>query len=135
MTSLTRGTLVCVVLAFGMWALSGCALMTPTSVEVTKAMLNLPPVDLPQNRACGTTLLVFPPQTQSIFDTTQMAYTTHANQVTYFSRHEWGETPSQMLLPLLTGAMRGTQCFRAVVNPPDPFAEARALRTQVDELL
>jgi cholesterol transport system auxiliary component len=64
-----------------------------------------------------------------------MAYAIQPHQVAYFSKHEWGETPSQMLLPLLVGALRGTHCFDAVATPPYAHPHTLALHTEIIELL
>jgi cholesterol transport system auxiliary component len=124
-----------IVVAFGAAVLSGCALLTPAKTETAKLLLSPPALDLPQRRGCAATLLVFAPQAEPLYDTTQMAYSTQTGQVAYFGRHEWGETPSQMLLPLLVNALRGTRCFDAVVTPPYPYAETYGLRTDIKELL
>jgi cholesterol transport system auxiliary component len=136
MTSPARDALVCaVVVAFGVSVLPGCALLRPVDIETDKATLSPAPLAVPKQTNCGATLLVFPPQTQPIYDTTQMAYATQPHQVAYFSRHEWAETPSRMLLPLLVSALQSAGCFNAVVAPPYPYAYTHALRTEIVELL
>ena len=136
MTSPARDTLVCaIVVAFGVSVLPGCALLRPVNIETNKAMLSPAPLDIPKKTNCGGTLLVFPPQTQPIYETTQMAYAIAPHQVAYFSRHEWAQTPSRMLLPLLVSALQSSGCFNAVVAPPYPHAYTHALRTEIVELL
>lgn len=136
MTSLARDALVrTIIVAFGVSVLPGCALLRPVSIETSKGMLNPALPEIPQKRNCGATLLVFPPQSQPIYDTTQMAYTIQAHQIAYFSRHEWAETPSRMLLPLLVSALQNAGCFSAVVTPPYPYSYTNALRTEIVELL
>ncbi len=124
-----------IVVAFGVGVLPGCALLRPVNVDTSKATLSPAPLGIPRKTNCGATLLVFPPQTQPIYDTTQMAYATQPHQVAYFSRHEWADTPSRMLLPLLVGALQSSGCFKAVVAPPHPHAYTHALRTEIVELL
>jgi len=137
-TSLARrarvGAIV-VAVAIGVSVLPGCALLQPANLATKKAMLSPAPLEIPKKANCGATLLVFPPQTRPIYDTTQMAYATHAHEVAHFSRHEWAETPSRMLLPLLVSALQSTGCFDAVVTPPHPYAYTHALRTEIVELL
>jgi cholesterol transport system auxiliary component len=136
MTSLARDALVrTIVVVFGVSLLPGCALLRPVSIDTNKAMLNPAPPDVPQKRNCGATLLVFPPRTQPIYETTRMAYAIQAHQIAYFSRNEWAETPSEMLLPLLVSALQRTGCFNAVVTPPHPYSYTLALRTEIVELL
>jgi cholesterol transport system auxiliary component len=127
--------IVLVVLGLLAGALQGCALMSPARVESTKAVLNKLPAELPQPAPRTASVLVFPPETQPVYDTTQMAYTTQAYQVAYFSRHEWAETPSQMLQPLLVATLRRTRAFGAVLVPPHVGRVSYALRCEIVELL
>jgi cholesterol transport system auxiliary component len=64
-----------------------------------------------------------------------MAYTTEAHQIAFFNRHEWTDTPSRMLLPLLVRALQDTRCFSAVATPPYTEHYTHALRTDLVELL
>ena len=115
--------------------LPGCALMAPAHLESTKAVLNKLPGELPPQPMRTATLLVFPPATKPVYDTTQMAYTTQAYQVAYFSRHEWAETPSQMVQPLLAATLRSTRAFSAVLTPPHIGRVSYTLRSEIVELL
>jgi len=136
MTSTAAAAMTCVVaMALGVSMLPGCALLSAAKVDTQTFMLNPLPQDPPRAGACAAAaLLVFPPQADALYDTTQMAYTVQAHQVAYFSRHEWAETPSQMLLPLLIGALHDTHCFDAVA-PPSAYHYTRALRAELVELL
>lgn len=115
---------------------AGCALLSPPSkVVVEKAVLNEVPQDPPQRASLGDTILVFPPKATPLYDTTQIAYSTRAHQVAYFSEREWGETPSQMLYPLVVKTLENTQAFRAVLTEPFAARYSYGLRTEVLELL
>ena len=134
--AMARAIAMTTAMMLGVSVLPACALLSAAKVDTQTFMLNPPPQDLPLARHCtGATLLVFPPQAQAIYDTTQMAYTTQAHQVAYFGRHEWAETPSRMLLPLLVRALQNTRCFNAVVAPPYAYHYTHALRTELVELL
>ena len=122
-------------LALGAPLLPGCALMSPAHVDMTKAVLNKLPGDLQQQATRTATLLVFPPETKPVYATTQMAYTKQAYQVEYFSRHEWAETPSQMLQPLMITTLRHTRAFSAVLMPPHAGRVNYVLRSEIVELL
>jgi cholesterol transport system auxiliary component len=115
--------------------LPGCALMSPAQVDTTKSVLNKLPGELQQQAARSATLLVFPPATKAVYDTTQMAYTTQVYQVEYFSRHEWADTPSQMLQPLLVTTLRRTRAFSGVLMPPHAGRVSYVLRSEIVELL
>lgn len=113
---------------------SGCTLLSPANVEIKKEMLDKVPVELPQREAHAATLLVFPPETRPIYDTTQMAYTIRPYQVDYFGYHEWGATPSNMLQPLLVKTLENTHYFSAVLTPPYSGSYTYLLRTEILEL-
>lgn len=98
-------------------------------------MLNKMPAELPQRASNGAVLLVFPPQTRPIYDTTEMAYSTQPYEIAYFSQHEWAETPAQMLQPLLVRTLQNTRFFSAVLAPPYPARYNYALRTEIRELI
>jgi cholesterol transport system auxiliary component len=131
------GPLAKILVLWGLVAgtLAGCALLSPAHLESTKAVLNKLPAELPQPGARTASVLVFPPETKPVYDTTQMAYTTQAYQVAYFSRHEWAETPSQMVQPLLVATLRRTRAFSAVLMPPHVGRVSYTLRCEIVELL
>lgn len=133
---MARVVAITIAMGLGVSALPGCALLSAAKVDTQAFMLNPLAPDLPQARQCtAATLLVFPPRAQAIYDTTQMAYATQAHQIAYFGRHEWADTPSRMLLPLLVRALQDTRCFNAVVAPPYAYHYTHALRTDLVELL
>lgn len=115
-------------------ALAGCTLLSPAHGEASKEMLTKLPAALPQRETHAATLLVLPPETESVFDSIQMAYTIQPYQVAYYAQHEWGATPSQMLQPLLVNALENTRYFRAVLTPPYSGPYSYSLRTQILEL-
>jgi len=117
-------------------AITGCALLsTPPKVNIEKAVLTEVPLDPPQRTTRGDTVLVFPPKTTALYDTTQMAYSTQPHEVAYFSEREWGETPSQMLYPLVVRTLENTHAFRAVLTEPFAARYTYALRTEILELI
>ena len=113
---------------------SGCGLFSPVNMDTTKYVLNKIPGDLPKANSRAASLSVLIPETNPIYDTTQMAYTNQAYQIAYFSRNEWGETPSQMIQPLIVQAIQNTNCFSAVLSQPHFGRHTYALRTEILEL-
>jgi cholesterol transport system auxiliary component len=113
---------------------SGCALLSPVNIETKKYMLDRIPLDLPIEPAHSATLLVLVPETDPIYATTQMAYTSQAYQIAYFSQNEWAEPPSQMIQPLIIAALRRTHYFSEVFAPPHFGHHTYALRTEILEL-
>ena len=99
------------------------------------AVLTEVPHDLPQRMSQGDTVLVFRPKATPLYDTTQMAYSTQAHEVAYYSEREWGATPAQMLQPLVVRTLENTHAFGAVLTEPFAARYTYALRTEILELL
>ena len=114
--------------------LAACTLLSPVQIATKKEVLSNIPLDLPVEKTRSATLLVLAPETRPSYDTTQMAYTTQAYQIAYFSEHEWAETPSQMVLPLIVATMRNTHYFREVLPVPHFGRHTFVLRTEILEL-
>jgi cholesterol transport system auxiliary component len=114
--------------------LSGCGLFSPVNMTTDKSVLDSIPHDLPNEQTRAATLLVLIPQGQPVYDTTQMAYATHAHQIAYFSRNEWAAPPSQMMLPLIVETIRNTRYFSDVLAAPDFGRHTFALRSELLEL-
>ena len=119
---------LCVVLC------AGCALLSPVKIDTKKYVLDRIPLDLPIAQAHSATLLVLVPETDPIYATTQMAYTSQAYQIAYFSQNEWAETPSQMIQPLIVETLRRTHYFSEILAPPHFGSHTYALRTEILEL-
>lgn len=115
-------------------AVASCTWLSPPKNKIDKAVLNQMPLELPHREGHGSTLLVFPPETASIYDTTQMVYRDRPHQVAYFGQNEWAETPSQMLHPLVVKTLESTGYFRAVLTPPYTGRYTYALRTEILEV-
>ena len=97
-------------------------------------MLNNIPLDLPRERTHSATLLVLVPETMPAYATTQMAYSTGAYKIAYFSKNEWAQTPSQMIQPLIVDTLRNTHYFSEVLSPPYLGHHTFALRIEIQEL-
>jgi cholesterol transport system auxiliary component len=115
--------------------LAGCALLAPPQAPARRAMLEKVPADLPSAAPRPATVVVLPPQTLPVYDTTRMAYSSRPHEVAYFRDHEWAATPSQMVQPLLLRTLQSTRAFAAVLAPPDAGRAHYVLRTQIVELL
>ena len=125
-------TTCAIVLAIAL--LSGCTLFSPVENTIRVAVIDKLPLNLPQQKTRPATLLVLPPNTNPVYDTIRIAYRTKPHQVDYFAKQEWGATPAQMLLPLLSRTLENTQAFEAVVTPPYFGPYRYAIRTEITEL-
>ena len=113
---------------------SGCTLFSPVNVDTKKNVLNNIPLDLRSESTRPATLLVLEPETMPAYATTQMAYSTQAYQIAYFTKNDWAETPSQMIRPLIVQTLRNTHYFSAVLAPPDFGRHTFVLRSEILEL-
>ena len=113
---------------------SGCTLFSPVKNDVQVGVIDTLPFNLPQVETLPVTLLILPPSINPVYDTVRMVYTTRPHQIEYFSRHEWGASPANMLLPLLVQTMEHTQSFHAVLTPPHFGSYRYALRSEILEL-
>jgi cholesterol transport system auxiliary component len=112
-----------------------CSLLSPVKTDQPNAyVLNTVPDQVVQRPRQSTTILVAVPDTRPVFDTTKMAYTTKLYRVGYFSQNQWAETPSQMLLPLMTQTLQNTHLYRAVLTPPYAGRYDYVLNTQITQL-
>lgn len=121
--------------ALAITTLSGCALLSPAQDEIRMAVIDKLPRELPHRQMHPVTLLALAPAINPIYDSVRMAYRTRPYQVEHFSRHEWGASPAQMLLPLLTRTLENTHYFEAIVTPPHFGPYRYALRTEILELI
>lgn len=114
--------------------LAACAAFAPEDADMRSATLDKLPAEVPQARCAPAVLAVARPDVRPMYDTTQMAYTLRAHQVAYFARHQWAETPGQMLHPLLVRTIERTGCFGAVLAQPGAGA-THTLRADIVELV
>jgi cholesterol transport system auxiliary component len=110
---------------------SSCSLLAPANVETQKEMLTKIPLELPEGKMHPATLLVLPPETSTVYDTTQMAYEIRPYEIAYFSRTEWGEKPSQMIHRLVVQTLQNAHYFSSVVTPPFTGHYTHSLRTEL----
>lgn len=116
-------------------AIQGCAFLSPPKVDIEKSVLNQLPTAVPHREPGRGTILVFPPAAIPVYDTVLMAYRTKPREIAYFSRRQWGATPSQMIQPLLVATLEQTHSFRVVLVPPYTGPYTYSLRTEVLDLI
>jgi len=118
------------ILVLSLFLLSGC--LSPVKTEPPASyVLNTVPRNVPLAHSNAGVLMVLPPDTRPIYNTTRMAYTNKPYQVQYFSENQWAETPSQMLQPLIIQTLINTRQFKSVVAPPYIGAYQYVLSTQI----
>ena len=87
----------------------------------------------PQVLASAPVLIVNPTRAAPGFDSKHMMYQREAHKLEYFAHHEWVDTPSRMLAPLLLAAIERTGAFRAVVQTPTAAIGDVTLDTQIEQ--
>lgn len=88
----------------------------------------------PRNVTTGrghASLLVSAPTAAPGYETTDMLYQLHPNQLSKYSKSQWIAPPAQLLLPLLTQSIQNAGCFRTVVSPPTASLTDYTLNTQL----
>ena len=120
---------------FAIALLQGCNVMSPVKDDIHVEMISKLPADIPRQENHASTLLILPVTTSPAYDTIRMAYTDKPYQIAYFSKHGWGATPAEMLLPLLAATMEQTGYFSTVMTPPYSGTYSYALKTQILELV
>jgi cholesterol transport system auxiliary component len=96
--------------------LGGCSLQPVNPVNMTTYALD---VDVQFEAAAGTgvkTLLVNTPSAQPGFNSPRMVYLKRPQEIEYFSRNQWVDSPARMLTPLLIQALERSGKYRAVVQ-------------------
>lgn len=98
--------------------LTACSVFAPIKTPPNDTyVLTQVPAPLVKKSSHSTILLVNYPQSSAIYNTTQMAYSTQTFKMSYFSKNQWVDTPSQMLQPLIVQTLQNTHYFREVVSP------------------
>ena len=113
----------CTLVAAGMMllALQGCLPARPAPVVQTYQLNPLPDPERsarPVYQPVPATLLVSTPKARAGFDTARMAYVQRPHELQYFSRNQWTDPPTRMLVPPLTQALEQSRIWDAVVVMP-----------------
>ncbi len=116
--------------------LTSCSVFSPVKIEPqTTYVLNTLPQPTIKKSARHITLLVMPPETNSVYKTTRIAYTTRPYQVGYFAKNAWAEQPADMIYPLIIQTLQNTRHFYAIATMSNPVNYDYVLNTQIMELL
>jgi cholesterol transport system auxiliary component len=97
--------------------LGGCSLQPVNPVNMTTYALDVEVQFEPAAAGTGVkTLLVNTPSAQPGFNTPRMVYLKRPQEIEYFSRNQWVDSPARMLTPLLIQALERSGKYRAVVH-------------------
>ncbi len=95
--------------------LSGCSMLSPVKSDYTEYVINAMPDSTGKGYGRGT-LYIAPITAAALYNTDQMAYTSHLYQVEYFAKNKWSEPPAKMLQPLVLQTLQKTHYFHAVTS-------------------
>ncbi|MEO1766991.1 ABC-type transport auxiliary lipoprotein family protein [Thiobacter aerophilum] len=116
-------------LVLALFALAGC-LPVPRTEEV-KLMTLEADFTPSATQADGPALLVALPRARAGYDSAGMAYWRAPQELAYFARHRWVDTPPRMLAPLLVQALEASGGFSAVLAAPAVARAGLRLDTEV----
>jgi cholesterol transport system auxiliary component len=98
---------------------SGCASLLPTPQGNEPVTTYLFAPELPAETSTtgrGPAVLVALPDARPGYATARLAYVKERYRLDYFAYHQWVDTPSAMLRPLLASALRGSKGVGTVVT-------------------
>jgi cholesterol transport system auxiliary component len=112
-------------------ALASCSVLSPVqSLSTSTYVINTVP-HVAQHAAHKTTLLVAMPQTNPIYNSTDMAYMAKPYQVGYFAKNNWAATPAQMLQTLMVQTLQNTQHYSNVTASIGVGTATYSLTTEI----
>ncbi|MES2218144.1 MAG: ABC-type transport auxiliary lipoprotein family protein [Pseudomonadota bacterium] len=111
--------------------LTGCSVFSPvTPVSNMTYVVNTVPA-VPVHQRHGGSIFVAEPATVSIYNTTDMAYSTYRYQIGFFVKSSWAATPAQMLQPLIVQTLQNTKHFSSVNSAIGVGQSTYMLNTQL----
>jgi cholesterol transport system auxiliary component len=115
-------------------ALSACSLLSPVANSQTLYEINAVPHHIARSCIHRGAILVATPKASSVYNTTDMVYSTYPHQVAFFAKNNWAATPQEMLKPLLINVLQKTHHFSAVTSDDLLTAHTYVLYTHILKL-
>lgn len=115
--------------------LAGCTGLQAPHMETPSSYLLEAKTAIPATQTKRNLVLaVSMPRARPGFDTQRMVYVRQPHELEYFATHQWVDTPSHMLAPLLTQALEQSAGFKSVVQSPGTVAADIRLDTELVRL-
>lgn len=130
-------------LGMGLLLLSGCSGLIPKpSAQPTFHSLDRPAPASPAPAstvartaplplASAPTMIVNPPHAAAGYDSRHIIYFRKPYKLEHFAHHEWIDTPTRMLAPLIVAAIEHSGAFRAAVLTPSAAVGEMTLDTEI----
>lgn len=113
---------------------SSCSFFSPVKTEAEKNYVLYAIPCVKTAKSSHKTILVLPPESTSIFDTPDMAYSLSPCEIAFYAKNRWADTPANMLQPLIVESLQRTNCFHAVVGSSFTGLVHYALYTKIIKL-
>lgn len=113
--------------------LSGCGLSTPVHIAParTYALSAVLPTPSSDQHQVASVLMVAMPISAAGYETNHIVYQPLPFDLRHYANHQWVAPPVQMLMPLITQAIRNQGYFKAVVMVPFTGQMDYVLETQL----
>ena len=100
-----------------MAALPSCSVFGPVKTEppTTYILSATANVHIKKSRR-QINIYVAPITANSLYDTTEIAYSTKPYQVDYYVKNQWADSPARMLRPLIIKTLQNTRYFHLVTS-------------------
>lgn len=117
-------------------ALTSCSMFGPVQTAPQHTyVINTVPCHVATKRRSNLSIVVNLPEVNSVYNTTEMAYSKCPHQVSFYSKSAWAAVPGQMIQPLIVHTLQNTHHFHAVNQAPSVAVSDYLLSTQVYELI
>jgi len=120
----------------GLWPKPGAAVKLLSIDDATeRADANPRPAESAITPASSAlTLLVVPVRASPGLDTRDIAWLHRPHEIEHYALHQWVDTPSHLLAPLIVRSLQRSGLFRAVVMAPSSAAADLRLETELLKL-
>lgn len=113
LTSVTTGLII-------LLAVGACGFPKRESTPLTTYVLEIPATSATTDDPFPLSLVIGTPIAGPGLTTSRMIYVSTPYQVDYFAYHQWTDSPSRMLLPLIRERLEQSGLFLSVVTAPAP---------------
>ncbi len=118
-----------------LFLLTGCTIFSPVKTEkIDTYTLTATPAPISKKPPREITIMVAQPESNPIYNTTEMAYSTKPFEVAYFAKSNWVQPPVMMLQPLIIKTLQNTHYFDAVLSGLSSASYNYILNTQLLKL-
>jgi cholesterol transport system auxiliary component len=120
-------------LLFSIVLLSGCSFMgSVKSTQMNTYVINKVPAVA--YRPSNKVIFVLPVESNPLYNTSDMIYSTCRYKIDKFAKNRWAETPPRMLHALIVQALQDSHHYKAVVSSSLSSSQQFILQTEIVKL-